>query len=321
MYFPVYNYYAQVYTIDPNSKVIIGISKPFYNNNEITWYINMMNNTKLQFVLNYGQFVTYHPMYNMCYPMYNMCYPTYKQPSNMPKNTQNTQNTQTNQFNFASNEKKNNTRKFFKNKNMKNKFGNKKSRNKQVNFKFDHPTSFETLDSNAYEIEFGKRKSKKPKFEEHPHIEKEENSHNNEEKPQYDNEEIVYEEQSPYEENIKYRIMEEGLNIEDDDFQTIMNDIENRENIDDEKIPDSEEIEWDIVLERPKFEGMYLYKYGRGYLLKCSKEHPDYGKKYYHNAWWQNCNNGWFLRRENKNYFLENGAEFIFDDEYLNDID
>ena len=68
------------------------------------------------------------------------------------------------------------------------------------------------------------------------------------------------------------------------------------------------------------FEGMKMYKHGRGYLLRCPEDHPDWGVKYYpydddSKAWWQNCNSGWFLRRENKNYFLDNGAEYVFTEE------
>ena len=61
---------------------------------------------------------------------------------------------------------------------------------------------------------------------------------------------------------------------------------------------------------------MTLEKYGRGYILKVDEEHPDYGVKYYPSqsncrAWWQDSNKGWFVQRENKNYFLERGAVFI----------
>lgn len=73
---------------------------------------------------------------------------------------------------------------------------------------------------------------------------------------------------------------------------------------------------WNLVDEE-NYEDMTLYKYGRGYILKCDSDHPDYGIKYFPNeenclAWWQPANDGWFVRRENKNYFLERGAQFEY---------
>ena len=61
------------------------------------------------------------------------------------------------------------------------------------------------------------------------------------------------------------------------------------------------------VLARP-FDNMTMKAYGRGYLVKCPDDHPDKGKKYYHNGWWQECNQGWFIKKELKDFFLENGA-------------
>jgi hypothetical protein len=65
------------------------------------------------------------------------------------------------------------------------------------------------------------------------------------------------------------------------------------------------------------YEGFTLKKYGKGYLLKSPDDHPDVGIKYYPSkedckAWWLRCDTGWFVKRENKNYFLERGAEFVF---------
>lgn len=73
---------------------------------------------------------------------------------------------------------------------------------------------------------------------------------------------------------------------------------------------------WNVVDEE-NYEDMKLQKYGRGYILKCDSDHPDYGIKYFPNeencrAWWQPSNDGWFVRRENKNYFLERGAQFEY---------
>ncbi len=73
---------------------------------------------------------------------------------------------------------------------------------------------------------------------------------------------------------------------------------------------------WNVV-EQDNLEDMTLQKYGRGYLLKCEEDHPDFGTKYFPSeenckAWWQPANEGWFVRRENKNYFLERGVQFIY---------
>jgi len=59
------------------------------------------------------------------------------------------------------------------------------------------------------------------------------------------------------------------------------------------------------------FEGMFIEKYGKGYTLRCSIEHPDYGTKYYHNAWWFPTLNAWFFKQENLDYYLDEGAELL----------
>ena len=81
--------------------------------------------------------------------------------------------------------------------------------------------------------------------------------------------------------------------------------------------PPVENTEWNYIEpEVLPYEGMEMYKFGRGYLLKCEEDHSDFGMKYYPSeddckAWWQPCNQAWFLRREHKNYFLDNGAVFV----------
>ena len=83
--------------------------------------------------------------------------------------------------------------------------------------------------------------------------------------------------------------------------------------------PPVDENEWNYIdTPRPRYEGMKMKKFGRGYQLKCEDTHPDYGIKYYPTeenckAWWQPCHQVWFLRRENKDYFLDNGAEFVYE--------
>ena len=64
------------------------------------------------------------------------------------------------------------------------------------------------------------------------------------------------------------------------------------------------------VISRP-FDNMTIKEYGRGYLVKCPDDHPDKGKKYFHNGWWQECNQAWFIKKELKDFFIENGAVLI----------
>ena len=80
--------------------------------------------------------------------------------------------------------------------------------------------------------------------------------------------------------------------------------------------PPVDEDYWNVVQSEEDYSEFKLEKYGRGYLLSCDEDHPDYGVKYYPDndnclAWWQEVNSGWFVKRENKNYFLEKGANFI----------
>ena len=60
--------------------------------------------------------------------------------------------------------------------------------------------------------------------------------------------------------------------------------------------------------EKPLFHDMVLNKYGKGYLLHSFRDHPDFGTKYYHNAWWMPKHEAWFLMKQYKDYFIENGA-------------
>ena len=56
------------------------------------------------------------------------------------------------------------------------------------------------------------------------------------------------------------------------------------------------------------FKEFVISKYGRGYSLKAPAGHKDIGIKYYYNAWWAPYINKWFLRKEEKEYFINNGA-------------
>ena len=61
----------------------------------------------------------------------------------------------------------------------------------------------------------------------------------------------------------------------------------------------------------PKFSGMTYSKYGKGYLLSCKNNHPDYGTKYYNNGWWMPTQNAWFFKSKYKSYLKNNGASRV----------
>ena len=58
-----------------------------------------------------------------------------------------------------------------------------------------------------------------------------------------------------------------------------------------------------------KLEGMFLYKYGKGYLLKCDENDASWGTKYYHNGWWMPTQNGWFFKAEFVDNLIKLGAQ------------
>ena len=59
------------------------------------------------------------------------------------------------------------------------------------------------------------------------------------------------------------------------------------------------------------FQGFKLSDYGKGYLLKPPDNNKDIGIKYYYNAWWIVSSNAWFLKKEFKDFFINNGASYI----------
>ena len=42
----------------------------------------------------------------------------------------------------------------------------------------------------------------------------------------------------------------------------------------------------------------FVQAWGRGYILKPLKSHPQYGSKYYRNGWWNQQKNWWFFKKE-----------------------
>ena len=56
------------------------------------------------------------------------------------------------------------------------------------------------------------------------------------------------------------------------------------------------------------FTGFFYQKYGKGYLLTCSKEHESFGEPYLHEGWWNDNAQGWFFKSEFKSLLKERGA-------------
>ena len=48
--------------------------------------------------------------------------------------------------------------------------------------------------------------------------------------------------------------------------------------------------------------------YGKGYLVRAPKDHPDYGKKYYGSGWWMESHEGWFFKKEHYDELIRHGA-------------
>ena len=59
------------------------------------------------------------------------------------------------------------------------------------------------------------------------------------------------------------------------------------------------------------FSTMVFMKYGKGYLMKPHRTHPDYGSKYFHNGFWNARAKGWFFKREFKEFLSEHGATYL----------
>jgi hypothetical protein len=71
-----------------------------------------------------------------------------------------------------------------------------------------------------------------------------------------------------------------------------------------------------LVCNNQPFKNCSLKKYGKGYLLIPSTNHPDWGIKYYDNGvgetgWWMNKNNAWFFKKQYIKPILAGGAELV----------
>ena len=60
----------------------------------------------------------------------------------------------------------------------------------------------------------------------------------------------------------------------------------------------------------PPFTGMIYESFGKGFLLRPTASHPDFGTKYYHNGWWVPSLGGWFFKTQYLNDLIMGGAGF-----------
>lgn len=95
-----------------------------------------------------------------------------------------------------------------------------------------------------------------------------------------------------------------NINV-NDNVNINVNDDVNHDVIEDDYVDEDEE-----YISNSLFEGMFIEKYGRGYILKCNEEHKDYGEKYYHKGWWFPKQKAWFFKEEFLEYYLDRGALF-----------
>ena len=95
----------------------------------------------------------------------------------------------------------------------------------------------------------------------------------------------------------------EGEYSDDEESDTETEDIQEYE--EDEETEDEEtETEDDNDLS-----GFTYEAYGRGFLLFAPEEgHPEFGTKYFHDAWWMPKHDAWFFRRQHLDNFLEMGV-------------
>jgi hypothetical protein len=57
------------------------------------------------------------------------------------------------------------------------------------------------------------------------------------------------------------------------------------------------------------FSTMTYHRYGKGFLLKPKRDHPDFGEKYYHDGFWMPKQNAWFFRGRFEDFVTTCGAK------------
>lgn len=61
------------------------------------------------------------------------------------------------------------------------------------------------------------------------------------------------------------------------------------------------------TIKRP-LKGFQVGKYGHGYFIKCHYNNKHYGKKYFHNGWWNESKKGWFFLSKHYDDLVKKGA-------------
>lgn len=113
-----------------------------------------------------------------------------------------------------------------------------------------------------------------------------------------------------YDTNTNWNIVDSSLNSVNEELENLRFDVnENKDRLMNSLVDEVNNDEMDSTDNEGKlFDDMVINRYGKGYLLHSYEDHPDFGTKYYHNAWWMPSKQAWFFKKEFKDYFLENGA-------------
>ena len=90
----------------------------------------------------------------------------------------------------------------------------------------------------------------------------------------------------------------EGTYSDDDESDANTEDTQEYTEEDDEETEDE--------FDENDLSGFTYEAYGRGFLLFAPDEgHPDFGKKYFYDAWWMPKHNAWFFRKKHLDTFLD----------------
>ena len=78
-----------------------------------------------------------------------------------------------------------------------------------------------------------------------------------------------------------------------------------------EQVLETEVIVSDDDEESPDLSMMTINEYKKGYLLMPPKDNAHYGEKYFYDGWWMPTQNGWFFKKEFKEWLLEHGGSMM----------
>ena len=106
-------------------------------------------------------------------------------------------------------------------------------------------------------------------------------------------------------------------NMDDEPVDNI--DDEHLDNMDDEPVDNMDDEHLDNIDENydPEMDltNMTLWSYGKGWLLEPNEDSDYYGKKYFHEGWWVESQNGWFFKDEHYQWLIDHGVVLSTDDD------